>query len=184
MWTPPWRLHFQPPSPEEAIQIEQISAEDIELVEGLQRSRRPPAHAPIAGPIMSTYMVETKRPLSRKLEVYADQWHNQLLCSKSFIRVSTMLGTMTIRGFDEEDRFFAKHLELIDRNANSSLTISYGLTINTSLVFPIHNQCTLANYVISVSHGAIQFTAYAELRKGMIDSLKYKDRKMDSESDA
>ena len=50
-------------------------------------------------------------------EVYADQWHNQLLCSKSFIRVSTMLSAMTIRAFEEEDRFFAKNLELIDRNA-------------------------------------------------------------------
>ena len=29
-----------------------------------------------------------------------------------------MLGTMTIRAFEEEDRFFAKNLELIDRNAS------------------------------------------------------------------
>lgn len=33
-----------------------------------------------------------------------------------------------------------------------------------------------------VSHGAIQFTAYEELRKGIID-FKSKDRKKDSESD-
>ena len=29
-----------------------------------------------------------------------------------------MLGAMTIRAFEEEDRFFAKNLELIDRNAS------------------------------------------------------------------
>ena len=29
-----------------------------------------------------------------------------------------MLGTMTIRAFEEEDRFFTKNLELIDRNAS------------------------------------------------------------------
>ena len=33
-----------------------------------------------------------------------------------------------------------------------------------------------------VSHGAVQFTAYEELRKGIID-FKSKDRKKDSESD-
>ena len=36
--------------------------------------------------------------------------------------------------------------------------------------------------VQQVSHGAIQFTAYEELRKGIID-FKSKDRKKDSESD-
>ena len=30
------------------------------------------------------------------------------------------------------------------------MTLSYGLSLNTSLVFSIQNQCTLANYIISV----------------------------------
>ena len=52
MPTPPL-MHVEPtmstssPTPhEEAVQIEQIPAEDIEPVEALRRSRRPRAHAP------------------------------------------------------------------------------------------------------------------------------------------
>ena len=52
MLTPPL-VHVEPTMPtssptphEEAVQIEQILAEDIEPVVGLQRSQRPPAHAP------------------------------------------------------------------------------------------------------------------------------------------
>nr|POF02058.1 hypothetical protein CFP56_18182 [Quercus suber] len=55
MPTPPL-VHAEPtigPSPptpqEEAVQIEQIPGEDIQPVEGLRRSRRPPAHAPDCG---------------------------------------------------------------------------------------------------------------------------------------
>ena len=51
MPTPPL-MHVEPimstssPTPhEEAVQIEQIPAEDIELVVGLRRSRRPPTYA-------------------------------------------------------------------------------------------------------------------------------------------
>nr|POF21923.1 abc transporter c family member 10 [Quercus suber] len=227
--TPPL-VHVDPtmatssPAPhEEAVQIERIPAEDIEPVEGLQRSRCPLAHALDCG---------TSDDFEE--EVYVDQWHNQVLCSKSFIRVSTMLGAMTIRAFEEEDRFFAKNLELIDRNvspffhsfatnewliqrletlsavilASSALymvllppgtfssgfigmALSYGLSLNTSLVFSIQNQCTLANYVISVERlnqymhipsEAPKFTAYKELHKGIID-FKSKERKKDSESD-
>ncbi|KAL5989255.1 Multidrug resistance-associated protein 7 [Asimina triloba] len=102
-------------------------------------------------------------------------------------------GAMTIRAFDEEDRFFAKNVELIDRNASPffhnfaanewliqrletmsaivlsssalamcllppgtfspgfiGMALSYGLSLNMSLVFSIQNQCTIANYIISV----------------------------------
>eukprot|EP01018_Ginkgo_biloba_P033451 Gb_39319 [translate_table: standard] len=30
------------------------------------------------------------------------------------------------------------------------MAISYGLSLNTSLVFSVQNQCTLANYIVSV----------------------------------
>lgn len=102
-------------------------------------------------------------------------------------------GVVTIRAFEEEDRFFAKSLVLIDKNASPyfhnfaasewliqrletmsavilsssalvmamlppgtfspgfvGLALSYGLSLNMSLVFSIQNQCTLANYIISV----------------------------------
>eukprot|EP01018_Ginkgo_biloba_P027563 Gb_16147 [translate_table: standard] len=32
------------------------------------------------------------------------------------------------------------------------MAISYGLLLNTSLVFSVQNQCTLANYIVSVEH--------------------------------
>ncbi|XP_020587658.1 ABC transporter C family member 10-like [Phalaenopsis equestris] len=102
-------------------------------------------------------------------------------------------GVVTIRAFEEEDRFFAKSLALIDKNASPyfhnfaasewliqrletmsalilsssalvmailppgtfspgfvGLALSYGLSLNMSLVFSIQNQCMLANYIISV----------------------------------
>ncbi|KAG0492112.1 hypothetical protein HPP92_005510 [Vanilla planifolia] len=102
-------------------------------------------------------------------------------------------GAVTIRAFQEEDRFFAKNLELIDRNASPffhnfaasewliqrletmgavvlstsalvmallppgtftsgivGMALSYGFSLNMSLVFSIQNQSTLANYIISV----------------------------------
>ena len=63
MPTPPL-VHVEPtmltssPTPhEEAVQIEQIPAEDIEPVVGLQRSRRPPMHAPNCGTSDGMYLV-------------------------------------------------------------------------------------------------------------------------------
>ena len=65
MPTPPL-VHVDPsmatssPTPhEEAVQIEQIPAEDIQPVEGLQRSRHPPAHAPDCGTGDGMYFVYT-----------------------------------------------------------------------------------------------------------------------------
>ncbi|KAF5442207.1 hypothetical protein F2P56_034894 [Juglans regia] len=105
----------------------------------------------------------------------------------------SVAGAMTIRAFEEEDRFFAKTFNLIDTNASPffhnfaanewliqrletisaiflasaalcmvllppgtfssgfiGMTISYGLSLNMFFVFSIQNQCTLANYIISV----------------------------------
>nr|XP_027186555.1 ABC transporter C family member 10-like isoform X2 [Cicer arietinum] len=105
----------------------------------------------------------------------------------------TVAGTMTIRAFEEEDRFFEKNLDLIDINASASfhnfasnewliqrletitavvlssaalcmvmlpsgtftsgvigMALSYGLTLNASLVLSIQSQCNLANHIISV----------------------------------
>ncbi|KAH9646662.1 ABC transporter C family member 10 [Citrus sinensis] len=105
----------------------------------------------------------------------------------------SIAGAMTIRAFEEEDRFFAKNLDLIDTNASPffqtfaanewliqrletlsatvissaafcmvllppgtftpgfiGMALSYGLSLNSSLVMSIQNQCTLANYIISV----------------------------------
>ncbi|KAM7463735.1 hypothetical protein LguiA_031856 [Lonicera macranthoides] len=105
----------------------------------------------------------------------------------------SVAGSMTIRAFKEENRFFAKNLDLIDINASPffhnfsanewliqrleilsatvlsssalcmvllptgtfssgfiGMALSYGLSLNMSLVFSIQNQCTLANYIISV----------------------------------
>ncbi|KAG5558731.1 hypothetical protein RHGRI_008629 [Rhododendron griersonianum] len=108
-------------------------------------------------------------------------------------------GSMTIRAFEEEDRFFVKNLDLVDVNASPNfhsfaanewliqrlemlsaialsssalcmvllppgtftsgllsqtgfigMALSYGLSLNLSLVLSIQNQCTLANYIISV----------------------------------
>ncbi|KAJ8773220.1 hypothetical protein K2173_028397 [Erythroxylum novogranatense] len=105
----------------------------------------------------------------------------------------SVAGAMTIRAFQEEDRFFAKNLELIDTNASPffhsfasnewliqrlesvsatvlasaalcmvllppgtfssgliGMTLSYGLSLNMSLVTSIQYQCIIANYIISV----------------------------------
>ncbi|KAF6158943.1 hypothetical protein GIB67_023926 [Kingdonia uniflora] len=105
----------------------------------------------------------------------------------------SIAGAVTIRAFQEEDRFFSKNLDLIDTNASPffhnfaanewliqrleilsaavvsfsglamvllpqgtfsagfiGMALSYGLSLNISLVFSIQNQCTLANYIISV----------------------------------
>ncbi|KAJ4705899.1 ABC transporter C family member 10-like [Melia azedarach] len=116
--------------------------------------------------------------------------------TKSFVAnhlAESISGAMTIRAFEEEDRFFAKNLDLIDTNASPffhsfaanewliqrletlsatviasaalcmvllppgtftpgfiGMALSYGLSLNTSLVMSIQNQCTIANYIISV----------------------------------
>ncbi|OIW12545.1 hypothetical protein TanjilG_04709 [Lupinus angustifolius] len=105
----------------------------------------------------------------------------------------SVAGAITIRAFEEEDRFFAKNLDLIDVNASPffhsfaanewlmlrletisavvfaavalsmvvlppgtftsgfiGMALSYGLSLNTSLVFSIQNQCTITNQIISV----------------------------------
>ncbi|KAJ0661960.1 putative ABC-type xenobiotic transporter [Helianthus annuus] len=105
----------------------------------------------------------------------------------------SVAGSMIIRAFQQEDRFFAKNLEVVDINASPYLhsfaannwliqrletisatvlsasglcmvllppgtfssgfvgmAMSYGLSLNMSLVMSIQNQCTLVNYIISV----------------------------------
>ncbi|XP_026441256.1 ABC transporter C family member 10-like [Papaver somniferum] len=105
----------------------------------------------------------------------------------------SIAGAMTIRAFEEEERFFAENLDLIDKNSSPffhtfsanewliqrletlsavvlstsalvmvslppgtfssgfiGMALSYGLSLNMSLVFSIQNQCTLANHIISV----------------------------------
>ena len=69
MPTPPL-VHVEPimstssPTPhEEAVQIEQIPAKDTELVVGLRRSRRPPAHAPDYGTDDGMYFIYTSNLL-------------------------------------------------------------------------------------------------------------------------
>ncbi|WCJ36773.1 ABC transporter C family member 10 [Euphorbia peplus] len=116
--------------------------------------------------------------------------------TKSFVAnhvAESVAGAVTIRAFEEEDRFFAKTLYLTDLNASPffhsfaanewliqrletlsatvlasaalcmvllppgtfssgfiGMALSYGLSLNMSLVFSIQNQCTIANYIISV----------------------------------
>lgn len=116
--------------------------------------------------------------------------------TKSYVAnhlAESVAGAMTIRAFEEEDRFFAKNLMLIDTNASPffhsftanewliqrletlsasvlssaalcmvllppgtftpgfiGMALSYGLSLNMSLVMSIQNQCTIANYIISV----------------------------------
>ncbi|XP_026444930.1 ABC transporter C family member 10-like isoform X2 [Papaver somniferum] len=105
----------------------------------------------------------------------------------------SITGAMTIRAFKNEERFFLRNLELIDKNASPSfyiysanewfiqrletlsvivlcssallmvllprgtfssgfigMALSYGLSLNMSLVFSTQNQCALANNIISV----------------------------------
>ncbi|KAL2334833.1 hypothetical protein Fmac_016046 [Flemingia macrophylla] len=116
--------------------------------------------------------------------------------TKSFVAnhvAETLAGCVTIRAFEEEDRFFEKNLDLVDINASSffhscasnewliqrleivgavllasaalcmvmlppgtfksgfiGMALSYGFTLNASLVFLIQSQCSLENYIISV----------------------------------
>ncbi|CDP05694.1 unnamed protein product [Coffea canephora] len=116
--------------------------------------------------------------------------------TKSFVAnhlAESLAGCMTIRAFEQEERFFVKNLELLDTNASPffhnfaanewliqrletvsatvlassalcmvllppgtfssgfvGMALSYGLSLNMSLVYSIQNQCTLANYIISV----------------------------------
>ncbi|XP_073131517.1 ABC transporter C family member 10-like [Henckelia pumila] len=116
--------------------------------------------------------------------------------TKSFVAnhlTESIAGVVTIRAFQQEDRFFAKNLELIDINGSPffhyfsanewliqrletlsatvlafaglcmvllptgtftsgfiGMALSYGLSLNISLVFSINNQCTLANCIVSV----------------------------------
>ncbi|KAK7391290.1 hypothetical protein VNO78_19704 [Psophocarpus tetragonolobus] len=116
--------------------------------------------------------------------------------TKSYVTnhlAESIAGVVTIRAFEEEDRFFAKNFDLIDVNASPyfhtyaanewlmlrlettsavvfasaalcmvglppgtftsgfiGMVLSYGLSLNSSLVFSIQNQCTLANQIISV----------------------------------
>ncbi|RZC92388.1 hypothetical protein C5167_003994 [Papaver somniferum] len=105
----------------------------------------------------------------------------------------SIAGAMTIRAFQNEERFFLRNLELIEKNASPSfyiysanewfiqrletlsvivlcssalllvllprgtfssgvvgMALSYGLSLNMSLVFSTQNQCTLANNIISL----------------------------------
>ncbi|MED6196885.1 Multidrug resistance-associated protein 7 [Stylosanthes scabra] len=116
--------------------------------------------------------------------------------TKSYVAnhlAESVAGAVTIRAFEEEDRFFAKNLHLIDVNASPffhtfaanewliqrletvsavvlasaalcmvilptgtftsgfiGMALSYGLSLNISLVFSIQNQCNIENYIISV----------------------------------
>ncbi|XP_027367226.1 ABC transporter C family member 10-like [Abrus precatorius] len=116
--------------------------------------------------------------------------------TKSFVAnhlAESVAGAVTIRAFEEEDRFFVKNLELIDVNASPffhsfaanewliqrlevvsavvlastalcmvvlppgtfasgfiGMALSYGLSLNMSLVNSIQNQCYITNYIISV----------------------------------
>ncbi|XP_029126430.1 ABC transporter C family member 10 [Cajanus cajan] len=116
--------------------------------------------------------------------------------TKSFVAnhlAESAAGAVTIRAFDEEDRFFQKSLDLIDVNASPffhsfaanewliqrletvsavvlasaalfmvvlppgtctsgfiGMALSYGLSLNSSLVLSIQNQCNIANNIISV----------------------------------
>ncbi|PNX76222.1 ABC transporter C family member 10-like protein [Trifolium pratense] len=116
--------------------------------------------------------------------------------TKSFVAnhlAESVAGAVTIRAFEEEDRFFVKNFDLIDINASPffhsfaanewliqrletvsavvlasaalsmvvlppgtfssgfiGMALSYGLSLNASLVFSIQNQCNIANYIISV----------------------------------
>ncbi|KAM5549208.1 hypothetical protein ABKV19_000583 [Rosa sericea] len=104
--------------------------------------------------------------------------------TKSFVAnhlAESVSGAITIRAFNEEDRFLAKNFHLIDINASPffhsfaanewliqrleiisaavlasaalwfiGMALSYGLSLNMSLIYSIQNQCTIANYIISV----------------------------------
>ncbi|XP_057446133.1 ABC transporter C family member 10-like [Lotus japonicus] len=127
-------------------------------------------------------------------------------CAKEFMRMEgttkssvanhvaeTVAGSMTIRAFEGEDRFFRRNLDLIDANASPffhifsssewliqrletvyaivlcstalcmvmlppgtltsgfiGMALSYGLSLNESLVYSVQSQCILANYIVSI----------------------------------
>ncbi|CAB4301978.1 unnamed protein product [Prunus armeniaca] len=116
--------------------------------------------------------------------------------TKSFVAnhlAESVSGAITIRAFNEEERFLAKNFDIIDTNASPffhsfsanewfiqrleiistavlasaalcmsllppgtfssgfiGMALSYGLSLNISLMYSIQNQCTTANYIISV----------------------------------
>ncbi|XP_021826993.1 ABC transporter C family member 10-like isoform X2 [Prunus avium] len=116
--------------------------------------------------------------------------------TKSFVAnhlAESVSGAITIRAFNEEERFLVKNFDIIDTNASPffhsfsanewfiqrleiisaavlasaalcmsvlppgtfssgfiGMTLSYGLSLNISLMYSIQNQCTIANYIISV----------------------------------
>ncbi|KAG5593310.1 hypothetical protein H5410_043824 [Solanum commersonii] len=75
-------------------------------------------------------------------------------------------GAMTIRAFEEEDRFCIEYLHLVDRNAIAffhsfsatewliqryiGMALSYALSLNVFLVSSVQTQCMLENSIISV----------------------------------
>ncbi|KAJ4832339.1 hypothetical protein Tsubulata_002121 [Turnera subulata] len=63
----------------------------------------------------------------------------------------SIAGVMTIRAFGEEERFFSKNLELIDKNARFvGMELSIGLSLNVFLVYCVNYQCLIGNSIISV----------------------------------
>ncbi|XP_020206051.1 ABC transporter C family member 10 isoform X1 [Cajanus cajan] len=146
--------------------------------------------------IISTPLVYIAIRLQRYYFASAKEVMRMNGTTKSFIAnhiAESVAGVVTIRAFEEEDRFFAKNLDLIDINASPffhsfssnewliqrleivaavvlasaalcmvlfppgtfssgfiGMALSYGLTLNFSLVLSIQSQCTLANYIISV----------------------------------
>ncbi|KAH8487540.1 hypothetical protein H0E87_026206, partial [Populus deltoides] len=63
----------------------------------------------------------------------------------------SVAGAMTIRAFEEEEPLCMVLLPPGTFNSGFiGMALSYGLSLNMSLVFSIQNQCTLANYIISV----------------------------------
>ncbi|KAI5347147.1 hypothetical protein L3X38_015026 [Prunus dulcis] len=73
--------------------------------------------------------------------------------------VESVSGAITIRAFNEEERAAvlasaALCMSLLPPGTFSSgfigMALSYGLSLNISLMYSIQNQCTIANYIISV----------------------------------
>ncbi|RZC91259.1 hypothetical protein C5167_027322 [Papaver somniferum] len=63
----------------------------------------------------------------------------------------SIAGAMTIRAFEQENRFFTENLDLIDKNCGFiGMALSYGLSLNHFLVVAVQNKCTLANYMVSL----------------------------------
>ncbi|KAH9625384.1 hypothetical protein KSS87_011455 [Heliosperma pusillum] len=134
---------------------------------------------------LQRYYLATAKELMRIQGTTKSQVANHLAESIS--------GAMTIRAFEEQDRFFAKNLNLIDRNSSPFLhnfaasewliqrvetlnaivlssvalcmvllppstirsgfvgmALTYGLSLNNTMVFAIQYQCILANSIVSV----------------------------------